>query len=33
MKIFSEHNLVNFIFALLMCNVFIGGMYLTGIAP
>lgn len=28
-----EHQLVNFIFALLMCNVFIGGLYLMGIAP
>ncbi len=28
-----EHQLINFIFALIMCNVFIGGLYLAGIAP
>jgi len=29
----TEDRLLNFIYALLCCNVFIGGLYLTGIAP
>ena len=32
-KIFSEHNLINFIYAQIMSIIFICGMYWAGITP